>query len=108
MRQYKHVRVIIAAASKRITLQNEESNQYLDYRVYRRATITSVKAKKEMNNTIENIESLMSKLRSYLKRIKTSDENTKLKSVNDFTKDLTHLSNTIIVIMRKFAKSLSK
>ncbi len=104
MRKSRHIRNILSTAFKRKVLFDEEDDFYLEYRIYRRDRVSSTKVEKAMNETIKKIESLVTQLRECLNQMRSIDVKERLKSVDNFAKELTRLTDAIIIIMSKFAK----
>jgi hypothetical protein len=104
MRKFKHIRNILSTTFKRKILFDERSDFYLKYRIYRRDRVSSAKVEKVMNEAIKKIKSLTIQLRKCLNQMRWIDVKKKLKSMNNFAKELTRLINSITIIMNKFAK----
>jgi hypothetical protein len=104
MRKSKHIRNILSTTFKRKILFDEENDLYFEYRTYRRDRVSFAKVEKVMNEAIKEIESLATQLRKCLNQMRSIDVKEKLKSMNNFAKELTRLTDSIIIIMNKFAE----
>ncbi len=92
MRKFRHIKNILSTTFKRKILFDEDDDLYLKYRIYRRDRVSSIRVEKVMNKTIKEIESLTTQLRKYLNQMQSINTKEKLKSVNNFAKELTRLA----------------
>ncbi len=107
MKKFRHTRIILFVAIKKRILYEENSDSYLEHKIYRRNQISSNKAKSAMKEVIDEIESLARQMKECLKKIESIVEDEKLKEINNFAKELARLTDAITVTVSKFAEEMN-